>query len=201
MWVRDLPVIGGETSVRLGGTSEEQANLAAAGVSVTGIGGETFESPTLDNGVAFPIDPSSDFMFTGDTLFPVQGSISHSGTVNISTGLGDFSPGDFSIEFDETRPSTNGFGSGFYVRDTADVLGIMFDLGSPSPIPPVGPEGFRVTGDLLVSPELAMTLGDTGLAGADVGDAFVNAEVPEPASWAMIATLASAALAYVRCNR
>ncbi len=198
---QDLPVIGGETSVRLGGTLEEQNNLTAAGVSVTNIGGDTFESPTLTGGVAFPIDPASTFMFTEDSLFPVSGTIGHSGTVDISTGLGAFSPGDFSIEYDPSRPGTNGFGSGFYVRDTADILGIMFDLDNASPIVPLGPEGFRVTGDLVVSPELAGTLGDMGLAGADVGDAFVNAEVPEPATITLVAGLTVVAAAIVRRKR
>lgn len=198
---QDLPVIGGETSVLLGGTTEEQNNLTAAGVSVTGIGGDTFESPTLDGGVAFPIDPASTFMFTEDSLFPVSGTIGHSGTVDISTGLGAFSPGDFSIEFDDSRPGTNGFGSGFYVRDTVGGLGIMFDLDNPAPIVPLGPEGFRVTGDLVVSPELANALGDANLAGADVGDAFVNAQVPEPATLTLVAGLALAAAAFVRRKR
>jgi len=194
---QNLPVIDGETSVVLGGTSEEQANLAAAGVTVTGIGGDTFPSPTLDGAVAFPIDPASTFMFTDSSLFPVSGAIGHSGTVDISTGLGDFSPGDFSIGYDETRPGTNGFGTGFFVEDTVGGLGIMFDFANPVP-QSVGLQGFRVAGDLLVSPELAAALGDANLGGADVGDALVNAEVPEPSSVMLVLGLAAFALVKLR---
>ena len=196
---QSIPVVGGATNVLLGGTQAEQDNLAAAGLSVTGINGATVPSTELAGGVAFPITPATTFLFTPGSIAPVSGSIEHAGTVLVDSGppadLGALELGDFSIRFDAGRVDGGTGATGFYVADTFNPLGALFDLAGLV-VGDASLSGLRVGGDLLVSPELATTLGDSGLTGADVGDALVVGTVPEPSSLLLVALAAVAGLVF-----
>ncbi len=197
-----LSLTGGKTSVQLGGSTAEDANLAAAGITVVGIGNGTLTTGDLPGGVAFAVDTNSTFLFSESSVLPVAGSIEHFGTVTINqTGLqnlGDVTLGDFSISFDATRENMTTGASGFFVADTFSSLGPVFDLGNLTGIVATT-TNFSVAADLLVSPELSTALaGDASLAGADVGNALVAASVPEPAS---VVGLSVACLALVAAHR
>ncbi|MEO0408262.1 MAG: M10 family metallopeptidase C-terminal domain-containing protein, partial [Cyanobacteria bacterium P01_A01_bin.135] len=86
--------------------------------------------------------------------------------------------GEFSIGFDASRVTDTA--SGFFVADTLDDplgLEVLFDLSAPGTASVMNEE-LEISGaDLLVSPELAGALGMADLAGADVGDARIDAMV------------------------
>lgn len=137
--------------------------------------------------VGFPITPATNFTFTTNGGFaPVSGTIEHSGSVTFNNAL---TVGNFSIGFDPTRAVGNA--SGFFVRDTITTGAALFDVATPTSL--LFDEStlkLDLTADLLVSPELAGVLGNTGLAGAEIGAASINgAAVPEPAT--MLGALAA----------
>jgi hypothetical protein len=152
--------------------------LASVGLNLTGANGTV---PPVSSSflVGFPITPATDFKFSfGDAGFaPVSGTIEHTGSVTFNDML---TLGNFSIGFDPDRISA--IASGFFVRDTITLGAILFDVATPSSL------SFNETtlklaleADLLVSPELAGVLGNTGLTGAEIGAASINGEaVPEP---------------------
>jgi hypothetical protein len=87
--------------------------------------------------------------------------------------------------------------SGFFVADNVTYAGVaLFDVGTPSSLIATDSE-LTIAANLLVSPELAGVLGNVNLAGVDVGDALVAAEVPEPGTLALLA-LGLAGLAMAR---
>ncbi len=83
--------------------------------------------------------------------------------------------GDFTIGFDASRVSDTA--SGFFVADTLSVNTPLFDISNPEVLTVEDGQLLIDSADLLVSPELAALLGDDGLAGADVGDARIDAAV------------------------
>ena len=177
---QDVPVRSGFTNVLL-----DPDALALAGLSITGIGGDTEASSALPGGVKFPIAANSTFLYTAGTVLPVSGSIEHSGTVLLNSGppanLGDLEIGDFSIRYDVSRADIVPGATGFFVSETFLGLGPAFDLADLD-ITEASTSAFVVAADLLLSPELADTLQVSNLAGADVGDALVEGAIPEPAS-------------------
>ncbi len=163
-------VTEGKTSVFLDFALLEQA----AGLVFDGANGTV--SPVPGNfQVAFPIEPTTDFEFRTDQGFtPVAGLITHSGSVSFLLEGASIVVGDFAIGFDGSRVSDST--SGFYVKDTISGLGILFDVGIPGIANFSDPELTIGEADLLVSPEFSAALaGDDSLAGADVGDAQIDA--------------------------
>ena len=162
---QSLSLTGGTTNVALGTTPEEEANLDAAGLTVVDIGGATEESTILTDGVAFPIDPASSFLFTENSVLPASGTIDHFGTVTVNqTGLenlDDVTLGDFSIGYDMDRADSATGASGFFVQDTVSVNAPVFDLGNLRDIVAT-PSTLTVGADLLVSPELSQALARRG---------------------------------------
>ncbi len=83
--------------------------------------------------------------------------------------------GDFSIGFDASRVSDDA--SGFFVADTFSVGAPLFDISIPEVLTLEDGTLEISSADLLVSPELAGVLQNDDLAGADVGDARIDATV------------------------
>lgn len=153
--------------------------LASVGLNLTGADGTVPPvSPAFL--VGFPITPATDFTFTTTGGFaPVSGTIEHTGSVTFNNAL---TVGNFSIGFDPVRAVGNA--SGFFVRDTITTGAALFDVAAPSSLSfSESTLKLDLVANLLVSPELAGVLGNTGLAGAEVGSASINGEaVPEPAT-------------------
>lgn len=167
-------VLSGVTSVTL-----DLPTLESVGLSLTGANG-TVPPVSNDFLVGFPITPQTTFEFSFDDqagFAPVGGTIEHSGSVTFNNSL---TLGNFSIGFDPARAV--GSASGFFVRDTITTGAPLFDVATPSSLTFDEPD-LEIIGNLLVSPELAGVLGNTGLTGARVGAASINgAAVPEPAT-------------------
>jgi hypothetical protein len=148
---------------------QSAANLTLTGASSTG----TPASSAFQ--VGFPITSATDYTYRVSPFAPLGGEIEHTGTVTFNNAI---TVGNFSIGFDPAR-ATNGR-SGFFVRDTASNLGILFDVSAPQSAT-ITARQFKVTGDLLVSPEFAallqqLNLASANLTGADVGNALVAAK-------------------------
>ncbi|MEO0408263.1 MAG: hypothetical protein AAF289_13005 [Cyanobacteria bacterium P01_A01_bin.135] len=128
--------------------------------------------------VGFAITDATDFTFAPAPFTPLGGTIEHSGTITLGLGGAEAAIGEFSIGFDESRVSDTA--SGFFIADTLeDALGleILFDLSAPGTAA-VSNEALEISGtDLLLAPEVATALVLPDLAGADVGDAQVDALV------------------------
>ncbi|MEM6255085.1 MAG: calcium-binding protein, partial [Cyanobacteria bacterium P01_D01_bin.156] len=131
--------------------------------------------------VGFEITEETDFSFAPVGFVPSGGSIEHDGTITLGVGSAEVTAGEFSIGFDPARASD--VASGFFVADTLDdALGleVLFDLGIPATAAVSGIDGDDLNlgdADLLLAPEVAAALGNADLAGADVGDARVDAIV------------------------
>ena len=140
-----------------------------------------FLPPELQFQVGFGITDETDFSFAPVGFVPLGGSIEHDGTITLAVGETQVTVGEFSIGYDATRVTDTA--SGFFVADTLDDalgLGILFDLGIPATAEVSGIDGDDLNlgdADLLLSPELAGALSLPDLAGADVGDARVDAMV------------------------
>lgn len=151
--------------------------LQSVGLNLTGAN-NTVPPVSGDFLVGFPITPATTFTFSTDGGFaPVSGTIEHTGSVTFNNAL---TVGNFSIGFDPTRAVGNA--SGFFVRDTIATGAALFDVATPASLA-FSEDTLKldITADLLVSPELAGVLGNSGLAGAEVGAASINGEaVPEP---------------------
>lgn len=169
-----VAVTGGQTSVLL----DTELLETAAGLSLTGATGVV--TGTLPGSVAFPINPRSGgsglnttFIYDNED-FPVAGSFSgtieHSGSVTFNDAI---TVGNFTIGFNAGRAI--GSATGFFVADTlpGNGLDILFDVGVPVDPLILAPE-LILGGELLVSPEFAAVLGQSGLTGADVGDALIE---------------------------
>jgi hypothetical protein len=152
--------------------------LAAAGLSLTGADGTVDPAPGGLFQVGFPIGEDTNFQFslTGGTLAPLAGVVTHTGTVTFNDAV---TVGDFEIGFDAARASDETGASGFYVRDTFSLGAILFDVGVPDNVALQDPDFTLGPADLLVSPEFADFLGNPALAGADAGDAQINASVKQ----------------------
>lgn len=160
--------------------------LQSVGLTLTGATG-TVPPVSSDFLVGFTITPATNFTFTTDGGFaPVSGTIEHSGSVTFNNAL---TVGNFSIGFDPARAI--GSASGFFVQDTITTGAALFDVAAPETLS-FSEQTLQLVlqADLLVSPELAGVLGNSALAGAEIGAASVNgAAVPEPAT--MLGALAA----------
>jgi hypothetical protein len=182
-----IPVRAGQTNVLL-----DLALLESVGLTLSGVGGPVIAPGELGAAsVAFPINPrdalapalATTFEYTEGSLAPFAGTIEHSGTVLFNGNT--LEVGNFTIGFDASRASA--IASGFFVADNVTFPGVaLFDVGIPSALSALRTM-LSITADLLVSPELAGVLGDAALAGADVGDALVQAvATPEPGTLALL---------------
>ena len=149
----------------------------AAGLTL--VSTDTDATPFSENfQVGFAITEDTDFTFAPVLFAPLGGSIEHSGTITLGLNGAEATVGEFSIGYDANRVSETT--SGFFVADTLeDALGleVLFDLSAPGTAT-VSREDLEISGaDLLLAPEVANALGLPDLAGADVGDARVDAVV------------------------
>ncbi len=145
---------------------------SAAGLVLTGADSDA-DPFSEDFQVGFDISDDTDFSFTADPFAPVGGTIEHTGTVTFN---GAVTVGNFSIGFDGDRTSDTA--SGFFVEDTlqGNDVDILFDIGAPGVLEISETELTIAEADLLLAPEIVGLLGlDPGLAGADVGDARIDA--------------------------
>ena len=175
----------GTTSIGL-----DPVSLAAVGLTLSST--ENTVEPISDEFAAgFDITEASDFFFSDkDGFTPIAGEVEHSGTVTFSSGAGDITIGNFTIDFDPSRQTEST--SGFFVQNRVPGVlpdgAILFDVGIPESVSISNGESLSVAAgelnllgpDLLVAPEFAAALLETGLAtdnltGADIGDAAVNA--------------------------
>lgn len=200
-----VSVTTGQTNVLL-----DTATLAsAASLNLSGVSAGVIAPGNLGAGsVAFPINsrtamaPMLPTTFTYDSdsfLTTFAGKIEHAGSVLFNSNTVEV--GNFTIAFDAARVGTlGGKASGFYVASTTGISAILFDVENPSALTATA-TALDLKSNLLVSPEFAgflqtNQLATANLAGADVGDAFVQA-VPEP-STLVLAGLASAGLVWIR---
>lgn len=182
-----VSVTSGQTNVLL-----DVELLQSVGLSLSGVGGPVIAPGNLGaSSVAFainsrnassPLLPTT-FTYTAGTLAPFAGTIEHSGTVLFNDGA--LEVGNFTIGFDPERASATA--SGFFVADNVTFAGVpLFDVGIPSALTATN-SWLLIAANLLVSPELANVLQNTGLIGVDVGDALVEAmAVPEPGTLALL---------------
>jgi hypothetical protein len=184
-------VQSGFTSVALDtATLSSAAGLDLSSVS-PGIG-----AGVLPGSVAFPINARdaatlpTTFTYTPNNFpaGPFSGTIEHTGSVFFNADAVEV--GDFTIGFNAARAV--GPASGFYVASTTGVAAILFDTAVTS-LGSASASTLDLTVDLLVSPEFATFLGNSALAGADVGDARILAAVPEPTSLSLLAVLSGVA--------
>lgn len=181
-------VIGGRTNVALDTVAlSAAANLNLSSVS-PGIG-----AGVLPGSVAFPINPRdaatlpTTFSYTAGDFpgGPFSGTIEHTGSVFFNSDTVEV--GDFTIGFDASRATSGA--SGFFVESTTGIAAILFDTAVAG-LDRQDEGGLDLTVDLLVSPEFATFLVDNSLAtadltGVDVGDARIQAAVPEPGALAL----------------
>lgn len=197
----NFDALASAAGLTLAGVSPEVAAPAALGPNSVGFAINATDGPPLQT--TFFYDPNN---FLGD----FGGAIEHTGTVSFSSAIGTVEVGDFTIGFDGGRQVGLGLDepTGFFVRTTAGTAAtngvILFDIANPV-ITPTALD-LTIAADLLVSSEFAGFLQAEGLAsvdltGVDVGDALVQAAVPEPASAALVALAAAGALAGRRWRR
>ena len=181
---------GGQTSVAL----DTELLADAASLELSGVSADVIVPGNLPDSVAFGINPrdaelpslATTFQFDDtDFLNTFSGAVEHTGSVFFNAD--SIEVGNFTIAFDAARAGTlEGNASGFYVESTVGIAAILFDVENPARLEP-SPEGLVVEANLLVSPEFGLFLFDNGLSaanleGADVGDALVQAAVPEPST-------------------
>jgi hypothetical protein len=187
-----VDVIGGRTSVAL-----DTATLAqAASLNLSGVSANVINPGELPGSVAFPINsrtaaspllPTTFSYDPANFLGSFRGKIEHEGSVFFNTN--SIEVGNFTIDFDASRAV--GATSGFFVKSNVGIPATLFDVAAPSALTAT-PSILQIQANLLVSPEFANFLQASGLAsvnltGADVGDAFVNALVPEPSGGFLLA--------------
>ncbi len=190
-----VEVNGGQTSVLL----DTDTIASAAGLTLSGVSGSVIAPGNLGpDSVAFGINPRDGVLPTtfaydpSDFLATFSGTIEHSGSVFFDSALGEVEVGDFTIGFDAARAgSLGGLASGFFVESTVGVAAILFDIENPSTLNPTSSD-LTIEANLLVSGEFATFLLDNGLAssdlaGADVGDALVEATIPAPGAIGLMA--------------
>ena len=203
-------VTGGQTSVLL----DTDTLSSAAGLDLSSVSTDVIAPGELGpSSVAFSINarnaspPARQTTFAyepTDFLNTFSGTIEHTGVVLFNADT--IEVGNFSIGFDAARVGTlSGDASGFFVESTAGIPAILFDIAAPSELLP-GPSSLVISADLLVSPEFATFLVDNGLAqqnlaGADVGEAKVNAVAAVPTPTAAAAGLTGVLLLIARRRR
>ncbi|MEL6399388.1 MAG: hypothetical protein AAFR26_09920 [Cyanobacteria bacterium J06626_4] len=191
--VTDLAVETGTTSVFLDLALLE----AAAGLVLDSV--DSAATPFSDNfQVGFAINDETDFTYTAMPFAPTGGSIEHDGTITLDTvdnPNADITVGEFSIGFDPSRVTDTA--SGFFVADTIEGNGldILFDISVPGLVNATAADLTIAETDLLLSPEFASALGLPELAGADVGDARIDAFTQDLAGQATVAIAAGETVA------
>ncbi len=186
-----VEVVGGRTSVAL----NFDALSSLAGLDLSGVSPEVIVPGDVPDSVAFGINPRdaavlpTTFSYDPtDFLGTFMGSIEHTGSVFFNADTVEV--GDFTIAFDVGRVGTlpSGDGTGFYVESNAGLTAILFDVVNIDGAGLVASDtALQIPAQLAVSPEFGQILLDggfsaTNLEGAVVGDAFVAAVVPEPAT-------------------
>ncbi len=193
-----VDVIGGRTSVLLDTATLSQA----ASLNLSGVSPSVIVPGDIPGSVAFPINsrtaappllPTTFSYSPADFLGTFAGEIEHEGSVFFNANTVEV--GNFTIDFDAARAV--GPASGFFVKSNIGIAATLFDVAAPSSLVATA-SSLEIQANLLVSPEFAQFLQTNGLAssnltGADVGDAFVNAVVPEPCGW-LLASLIPLAL-------
>ena len=168
------------------GTASVDLNTALleSAVDLTLISVDDTAEPISDEFVfGFDISESSDFLFTDDDGFtPIQGEIELTGTITFSSPVGDVTIGNFDIGFDSSRQTENI--SGLFLENTVDSLfpegTILLDISNLESVE-IGERELNIgSSDLLLAPEFATLLVETGLlavnvTGFDIGDAALNA--------------------------
>ncbi|MEM9816736.1 MAG: hypothetical protein AAF827_10095, partial [Cyanobacteria bacterium P01_D01_bin.6] len=147
----------------------------AAGLTLVGVDSDAMPF-SEDFQVGFAITDDSDFTFAPVPFTPLGGSIEHNGTLTLGLGGAQATIGEFSIGFDPSRVTDTA--SGFFVADTLDDplgLEVLFDISNPGTVSVSSGEFEISDADLLLASELATVLGLPDLAGADVGDARIDA--------------------------
>jgi len=195
-----VQVISGQTSVVL----DTQTLASAASLNLSSVSGDVIAPGTLPGSVAFGINPRdaailpTTFQYDADNfLGTFSGTIEHAGSVFFNGDTVEV--GDFTIGFDAARAGTlGGNASGFFVQSNAGIAAILFDIQNPSELVASETE-LRIGANLLVSPEFGSFLFTNGLstadlAGADVGDALVEANVPAPGTMLVAGLMAVAGL-------
>ena len=177
-----VDVAGGQTNVLLDTATLE----SAANLTISSTAGPVIAPGNLGAAsVAFPVNsrtgnlPTTFAYDPTDFLGDFSGTIEHSGSVLFNADA--IQVGDFTIGFDANRVA--GQASGFFVESTVGIEAVLFDIANPSV--DATANTLDIGADLLVSPEFAQVLIDanlttSNLSGADVGDALVEAIVPEP---------------------
>lgn len=184
-----VDIAGGQTNVLL----DTDTLQAAANLTISSTAGPVIAPGNLGAAsVAFPVNSRTDTLPTTFSYDPTNflgdfsGTIEHSGSVLFNSDA--IEVGDFTIGFDANR--VGGQASGFFVESTVGIEAVLFDIASPSVDATANTLG--IGADLLVSPEFAQVLIDanlttSNLSGADVGDALVEAIVPEPTAAGLVA--------------
>ncbi|MBW4509637.1 MAG: hypothetical protein KME64_24460 [Scytonematopsis contorta HA4267-MV1] len=173
--------------------------LKSSGLNLRSTSSNVAKPASSDFIVGFNITSDSNFTFIGEDKFRyLGGTIEHLGSVTFNKGL---TVGNFSIGFDQSR--INKITSGFFVKDTLKDFGdVLFDIGNL--VPQFKDKNLKISGDLLVSPELAKLLGSSKLTSVKVGktqiDVITNArQIPE--STAVLGLLAAAGVAAANKRR
>jgi len=180
-------VIGGQTSVLL----DTETLSTLAGLSLSSVSPSVTAPGNLGvDSVAFGINapdgtlPTTFSYDSDDFLNTFAGTIEHTGSVFFNSDA--IEVGNFTIGFDSNRVGAfGGLASGFFVESTVGIEAILFDIENTDTLS-AGTESLTIGANLLVSDEFGSFLFDndfseTNLAGADVGDALVEATVPAPA--------------------
>ena len=177
---QNVDVVGGSTSVFL----DTSLLASAAGLDLSSVSSDVGPGNLGKGSVSFNINARDEmvlpttFSYTPGSLAPFTGTIEHTGSVFFNNDTVEV--GNFTIGFDENR--VMGDNSGFFVESTTGVSAILFDVGNVTTLNAAS-NALTIEASLLVSPEFASFLGDSGLTGADVGDAAVKAvSVPEPSA-------------------
>jgi hypothetical protein len=182
-------LVSGTTSVDF----DDEA-LNGVGLNQTGTANTVTPADGFRIGLQITPPPATTFSFdydpnTNQLQPPFSGLIRHTGTITfaVTSNNGtttDLTVGNFDIGYDATR--VGGDLSGFFVRDTFTTNAVVFDLREP--ISDFEPTNLNtsISGELLVSAELAGVLQNPDFAGLGVGVASVNGTatsataIPEP---------------------
>ncbi|MDG2021812.1 MAG: hypothetical protein P8J59_07670 [Phycisphaerales bacterium] len=175
-----VDVVGGQTNVLL----DFDLITSVTDLELTGVSNGVITPGNLGEGsIAFAVtspdaaNQATDFRYdTADFFGSFAGSIGHRGTLTFNQ---DITFGNFKIAYDTGLEA-------FTVSDTYSFLGDVFEVGVVDASPLA--RTFDVVGDLLITENFAailldLGLADSDLAGADVGDVWVqglNQNVPAP---------------------
>lgn len=184
-YAQSVPVTGGMTSIQL-----NTQLLGQLGLTIGDVSDEVIVPGSLPNSVGLPINARNaaspalptTFIYTAGTLAPFSGVLEHTGSIFFASGDDLTETGNFEIAYDAGR--VGGARSGFFVRSTVGLEGILFDIANPTLLQPLA-NSLTVQAPLLFSPELATVLEAPTISGLEIGQARIEA-VPEPASAGLV---------------